>query len=83
MKAIEDMTQKEMILQHLRLFGSITPLKALEEYGCYRLSAVIFELRELGRDYGFTIETKPLTRKNRFGKSVTFAEYFLIEGENE
>lgn len=79
MKDIKDMTQKEMILQHLRLFGSITPLKALEEYGCYRLSAVIFELRELGRDYGFTIETKPLSRKNRFGKSVTFAEYIYKE----
>ena len=79
MKDIADMTQKEMILQHLRLFGSITPLKALEEYGCYRLSAVIFELRELGRDYGFTIETKPLSRKNRFGKSVTFAEYIYKE----
>lgn len=72
-------TQKDMILNHLKDFGSITPLKALEEYGCYRLSAVIFELRDIGRREGFTIETHPLTRKNRFGNSVTFAEYVYKE----
>ena len=72
-------TQREMILNHLKDFGSITPLKALEEYGCYRLSAVIFELRDIGRREGFTIETRPLTRKNRFGNSVTFAEYIYKE----
>lgn len=72
-------TQRDMILNHLKDFGSITPLKALEEYGCYRLSAVIFDLRDIGRTEGFTIETRPLTRKNRFGKSVTFAEYIYKE----
>ena len=71
------LTQKQMILDHLHLHGKITPLEALSEYGCYRLSAVIFNLR----DEGYPIVTNPLSRKNRFGKTVTFAEYTLEKGE--
>ena len=71
------MTQKEMILKHLQMFGSITPFKALEEYGVYRLSAVIFDLRA----DKVNIDTNYITRKNRFGKNVTFAEYILKKGE--
>ena len=40
------MTQNEMILDHLRTYGSITPISALEHYGCMRLSA-----REERRSY--------------------------------
>lgn len=68
------MTQKEMVLDHLKNFHGITPLKALEEYGSLRLSAIIHELRH--KD-GYNIATNYITRKNRFGKSVTFAEYTL------
>ena len=64
-------TQREMILKHLQDFGYITPLLALEVYGCYRLSAQIFNLREEGHD----IKTEYITRKNRFGQPVTFAKY--------
>lgn len=64
-------TQKQMILNHLKDFGSITPLQALDEYACYRLSAQIFKLRDEGHD----IETEYITRKNRYGKAVTFAKY--------
>ena len=41
-------TQKEAILEYLKEHGSITPLEALDKFGCFRLSAVIFELREDG-----------------------------------
>ena len=41
-------TQKDAILEYLKEHGSITPLEALDKFGCFRLSAVIFELREDG-----------------------------------
>lgn len=75
------MTQNERILNHLREFGTITPLKALEEYGIMRLASRINELRDLGETQGFRIETTMIQRENRFGEKVSFAEYKLIEGE--
>ena len=42
------MTQKEMIRNHLQANKSITPLEALEMYGCFRLPARIAELKEDG-----------------------------------
>lgn len=65
------MTQCEMIKNHLHEFGSITPGTALEEYGCFRLSARIAELKE----QGMKIITESERRKNRFGKTVRYARY--------
>ena len=42
------MTQKQMILRHLRTYGSITPLEALEKYRCFRLGARIADLKNAG-----------------------------------
>lgn len=70
------MTQKQMILNHLKELGSITPGVALEEYGCFRLSARIADLKQ----DGVTIKTEMEKRKNRFGKTVRYARYRL-EGE--
>lgn len=43
-------TQLEQILEHLKQGKSITPIEALELYGCFRLSAVIKRLRNAGHD---------------------------------
>ena len=67
------MTQKEMILAHLQSVGSITPGTALEEYGCFRLSARIKDLK----DDGVEILTEKEKRRNRFGKTVQYARYRL------
>ena len=75
------MTQNEMILDHLKTYGKITPLSALEHYGCMRLSARIADLREQGLTDGFTIDTNMISAKNRFGTTVTFAEYIYKENE--
>lgn len=40
--------QKENVLRHLKRYGSITPLNALELFGCFRLAAVILRLRKEG-----------------------------------
>ncbi len=45
-----DNTQLEQILEHLKQGKSITPIEALELYGCFRLSAIILKLRRQGCD---------------------------------
>lgn len=42
------MNQTEAILLHMESGRAITPIDALNEYGCFRLSARIMELRERG-----------------------------------
>jgi hypothetical protein len=42
------MTQNQLILKHLRNEGNITSWDAIQHYGITRLSAVIFNLREMG-----------------------------------
>ena len=67
-------TQKQFILQHLQKFGSIEPLTALREYGCYRLGAVIFNLRA----DGYNIVTERVEAKSKITcRPVQFAKYIL------
>ncbi len=67
-------TQKQFILRHLQQFGFIEPLTALREYGCYRLGAVIFNLRA----EGYNIATEHLKAKSKItGRPVRFAKYIL------
>ena len=67
------MTQSEMILRYMHENGSITPLDAMREFGCMRLCARIYDLKQAGT----RIITESQTEKNRYGKSVTFARYRL------
>lgn len=67
-------TQKEMILAHMIEFGSIEPLTALREYGCYRLGARIADLRK----DGYSIRTERMDSISKItGKKVQFARYIL------
>jgi hypothetical protein len=66
-------SQKENILEYLQIGNKITPLEALYQFGSFRLSAVIFELRQ----EGFNI----ITHKKKVDEK-TFAEYELVRGEN-
>ena len=67
------MKQEERVLKYLRDFGSITPLQALEDLGVMRLGARIYDLKKAGHP----ISRRMVTRKNRYGESVSFAEYRL------
>ena len=61
-----------MILDHLKRFGSIEPLTALREYGVYRLSAVIFDLKHMG----YEIDTERMDSVSKItGRPVQFAKY--------
>jgi hypothetical protein len=63
------MTQIDQILEHLKAGNSITPIDALNMFGCFRLGARIFDLRERG----YLIATE--YEKNN-GK--TYARYSLM-----
>lgn len=67
------MTQNEKILNHLRMYGSITSLEAFQIYQITRLSGRIHELRTQG--YKITVER----RKAQNG--AIYAAYKLQEGE--
>jgi hypothetical protein len=67
-------TQKENILQHLQTFKKITPLEALNLYGCFRLASVIFMLKK----DGYMIATNMITKGEK-----TFAEYNILNGVME
>lgn len=67
--------QCQLILHHLKTYGSISPLEAISEYGIQRLAARISDLRAMG--YTIVAETK--TGKNRYGKPTHFAVYRLKE----
>lgn len=62
------MNQSEAILSHLRSGKSLTPLEALDLFGCFRLGARVYDLKAQGHD----IEMEMVTMN---GKS--FAKYFI------
>jgi hypothetical protein len=67
------MSQIDRVLSHLKSKGKIQPLEAWRDLGIYRLSAVIYELRQ----EGYKIATKRVEVVNRFGESAFIAEYSL------
>ena len=71
------LTQYDMVLRHLKMFGKITDVQAFSQYGIRRLGAVIFNMRK----DGYPIITQNITRPNRFGYKTTFAKYVLTEIE--
>lgn len=42
------MNQTNQILDYLRTGKAITPLEALNHFGCFRLGARIYEIKKLG-----------------------------------
>ena len=69
------MTQYNRVLEHLRTKGKLTQKQAINLYGAYRLSAIIYDLRK----HGFKITTAFKTSHNRFGDICTYAVYTLEE----
>lgn len=65
--------QNDMILNHLKLYGSITPIEALRDYGCMRLAARVSDLRREGYPIAATMETGI----NRNGAPVRYTRYTL------
>lgn len=67
---------RDLVLMHMKKYGSITHDEAAEEYGIKRLSARINELRNMG----YPVKTEMIPCKNRRGSTSNFAKYSLEEG---
>jgi len=72
------LTQTEMILNHLKTKGRITPLEALNLYGCFRLGARVYDLRQRG----VQITRVMVDAQKPNGKKERFAAYYLTEAQS-
>ena len=70
MEVLNNKSQSNKVLEHLKSGNRITPLEALNMFGCFRLSAIIYHLK----DKGHNIQTRLIKRDNK-----QFAEYRLEE----
>ena len=68
-------TQCELILMHMKKYGSITHLEAAGEYGIARLAARISDHRR----QGVAIRSEIVTGKNRREETTHYARYSLAE----
>lgn len=72
---MERIKQKERILVHLQLYGSITSDEAQRFYGIARLASRIAELRKRG----FPIESETECGLNRYGEKCRYSRYYFGE----
>jgi hypothetical protein len=70
--------QRELIIQYLKDFGSITSYQAYIDLGITQLSTRIKELKE----EGYCFNSRWIHKENRYGKLIKFKEYKL-EVEND
>lgn len=66
-------SQMAMVLKHLESGKEINPIEALNKYGCFRLGAVIFELKK----EGYKISSRIHRYKKPSGKNGLYAIYRL------
>lgn len=67
------MSQADHVLYHLITRGEITALEAFRHYGIMQMPRRVFDLRRRG----YPVETRMVTRKNRYGEKVRIAVYSL------
>lgn len=72
------MTQNQRVLRYLQDHGFITSVQAVYEYGIMSLSRRICDLKA----QGFRIGHKTEQSKNRYGETVYFNKYYLMEDTN-
>lgn len=71
------MSQKDMVLDYIRDFGSITPMDAFRDLGITRLAAVVCRLRREGHD----IHKEREHALNRYGQNVRYVRYSFGKDE--
>ena len=70
------MTQNDRILRHLRDYGSISSMEAVQEYGIMRLASRISDLKKAG----IPIRREMVAGKNRYGEATSYARYSMDLG---
>lgn len=67
-------SQTARILSHMLEGKSITAMEALEQYGCFRLSA---RIKDIEKQLGYAPHRDRVQVKNREGKDVWVARYWI------
>ena len=67
------MNQKELVMEYIKTFGSITPYEAFADLGITKLATRISEMRK----DGIGIKVGTIKSVNRYGKATTYAKYSL------
>ena len=80
MKAIAKNTYTYQVMRWLQSGRSITSKQAIDEFGCTRLAAIISHLRHT---HGLAIGVRDVEVRNRNGRYVTVAKYFLEEDKSQ
>ena len=68
-------THCEQILEYMERFGSINPLQALQDIGCFRLASRISDLRK----QGYPIISERVNYNTKLGEAKHFNKYRLME----
>ena len=79
MKSWKKTTKTSEVLEHLRKYGNISSIVAINLYGATRLSAIIYNLRH---NYGLNIISKTIPFTDRYGTNADYVEYILVEDKN-
>lgn len=66
-------TQTSQLTEYLLAGNSITSMEAFEKFGCTRLSARIFDMREKG----INVVTEIVDGRNRYGSHCQYAKYYI------
>ena len=66
-------SQNKAILRDLQAGQKIDPITALSRYGCFRLSARIFDIKKQGHDVQTELTQHPIEKDKRF------ATYFIAQ----
>ena len=73
------MSQATDVIEYIRDNGSITTKQAMEDLGCYRLSARVYDIRS----FGIQIEKEMVEVPNRKGEMCRVARYTIPGGVPE
>ena len=68
-------SQSQKILAYLKQGGSLSPLEALNMFGCARLGARIYDLKK----QGYTFHTAAEVHRGSDGEYKCYARYSLAE----
>jgi len=72
-------TQKDRIINYIREFGSISSWEAYSDLGITQLGARIDQLKKEGHEF----KTEWETSTNRYGETVTYKRYSLVDDISE
>lgn len=73
------LSQCDKIIRHIKCYGSITAMEAMNDYGIMRLASRITDLEKKG----YWIVKEMVTGLNRFGEKTRYAKYSLYDPKDE